>query len=76
MSYTFEIGDQDNRQPGRGAADFLIHTHGITVAWRVNEAQPRTLATTAAATSAMKSQATYNNGGTAGISGSSPTSGR
>ena len=68
VSYTFEIGDQDNRQPGREAADFLIHTHGITVAWRVNDKLNLNLGYNRSRNySYEKSQATYNNGGTAGI---------
>ena len=68
VSYTFEIGDQDNRQPGRETADFLIHTHGLTIAWKVSDKLNVNLGYNRSRNfSYEKSQATYNNGGTAGI---------
>ena len=68
VTYNVEIGHQDNRQPGREAADFLIHTHGLTVAWKVNDKLNVNLGYNRSRNfSYEKSQATYNNGGTAGV---------
>ena len=68
VSYNFEIGDQDNRQPGREAADFLIHTHGLTIAWKVNDKLNLNLGYNRSRNySYEKVQATYSNGGTVGI---------
>jgi hypothetical protein len=68
VSYNFEIGNQDNRQPERELADFLIHTHGLTVGWRINEKLTLNLGYNRSRNfSYEKSQATYNNGGTVGI---------
>jgi TonB dependent receptor len=68
VSYNFEIGDQDNRQPERERADFLIHTHGLTVAWKVHDKLNLNLGYNRSRNfSYEKSQATYNNGGTIGI---------
>ncbi len=67
ITYNFEIGDQDNRQPGREAADFLIHTHGLTIAWKVSDKLNLNLGYNRSRNySYEKSQATYNNGGTVG----------
>lgn len=64
VSYTLELGHQDNRQPGRERADFHIQTHGLNVGWRVSE----TLSVNGGFNrsrnySHEQSQATYNNGG-------------
>ncbi len=68
ISYNFEIGDQDNRQPERESADFLIHTHGITIAWKVSDKLNLNFGYNRSRNfSYEKSQATYNNGGTIGI---------
>jgi len=68
LSYNFEIGDQNNRQPGRELADFLVHTHGLTVGWKVNDKLMLNLGYNRSRNySYEKSQATYSNGGTAGI---------
>ncbi len=68
ISYNFEIGSQDNRQPERELADFLIHTHGLTLGWKVNEKLMLNLGYNRSRNfSYEKSQATYNNGGTVGI---------
>lgn len=68
VSYNFEIGDQDNRQPERERADFLIHTHGLTIAWKVSDKLNLNLGYNRSRNfSYEKSQATYNNGGTVGI---------
>ncbi len=68
VSYTMEIGDQDNRQPGREAADFLIHTHGLTVGWKVSDKLALNLGYNRSRNySYEKVQATYSNGGTVGI---------
>jgi hypothetical protein len=68
VNYNFEIGDQDNRQPERERADFLIHTHAVTVGWQASE---RTLVNLGLNRSRNfsyeKGQTTYNNGGTASI---------
>ncbi len=68
VTYNFEIGDQDNRQPGREAADFLIHTHGLTIAWKVSDKLNVNLGYNRSRNySYEKVQATYSNGGTVGI---------
>ena len=68
VSYNFEIGDQDNRQPEREHADFLIHTHGLTIAWKVSDKLNLNFGYNRSRNfSYEKSQATYNNGGTVGI---------
>lgn len=68
VGYTLEIADQDNRQPGREQADFLIHTHGLTMAWKVNDKLNVNLAYNRSRNySYEKSQATYNNGGSIGV---------
>jgi hypothetical protein len=68
IAYNFEIGDQDNRQPGRETADFLIHTHGLTIGWKVNDKLMLNLGYNRSRNfSYEKSQATYNNGGTIGV---------
>ncbi len=68
ISYNFEIGDQDNRQPERELADFLVHTHGLTIAWKVSDKLNLNLGYNRSRNySYEKSQATYNNGGTVGI---------
>ncbi len=68
VSYNFEIGDQDNRQPERERADFLIHTHGLTIAWKASDKLNLNLGYNRSRNfSYEKSQATYNNGGTVGI---------
>ncbi len=65
IGYNLEIAHQDNRQSERERADFLIHTHGLTLAWRVSD----TLTINGGYNrsrnfSYEKTQATYNNGGT------------
>lgn len=68
LSYNFEIGDQDNRQPGRETADFLVHTHGLTIAWKVSDKLNLNLGFNRSRNfSYEKVQATYSNGGTIGI---------
>jgi hypothetical protein len=68
VSYNLEIGDQDNRQPGREAADFLIHTHGLTIGWKVSEKLNLNLGYNRSRNySYEKIQATYSNGGTVGV---------
>jgi hypothetical protein len=65
ISYNVEIGEQDNRQPGRENADFLIHTHGLTIAWRASEKLTLNVGYNRSRNfSYEKSQTTYNNGGT------------
>lgn len=68
VSYNLEIGDQDNRQPGREAADFLVHTHGLTIGWKVSDKLAVNLGYNRSRNySYEKVQATYSNGGTVGI---------
>ena len=68
ITYNFEIGDQDNRQPGREEADFLIHTQVLTIAWKVSDKLNLNLGFNRSRNfSYEKGQATYSNGGTAGI---------
>lgn len=68
VSYNFEIGDQDNRQPGREAADFLIHTHGLTIGWKVSDKLNVNVGYNRNRNfSYEKTQATYSNGGTLGF---------
>ena len=68
ISYNFESGDQDNRQPGRDTADFLVHTHGLTIAWKVSDKLNVNLGFNRSRNfSYEKVQATYSNGGTVGI---------
>jgi hypothetical protein len=68
VSYNFEMGDQDNRQPEREHADFLIHTHGLTIAWKVGDKLNLNFGYNRSRNfSYEKSQATYNNGGTVGM---------
>lgn len=68
VGYTLEIADQDNRQPGREQADFLIHAHGLTLAWKVNDKLNVNLAYNRSRNySYEKSQASYNHGGTLGV---------
>ena len=68
ITYSFDIGDQDNRQPGRETADFLIHTHGLTIGWKVSDKLNVNLGYNRSRNySYEKVQATYSNGGTVGI---------
>lgn len=68
VSYNLEIGDQDNRQPERERADFLIHTHGLTIGWKASDKLNLNVGYNRSRNfSYEKSQATYNNGGTVGV---------
>lgn len=65
VGYNVEIAHQDNRQPEREAADFLIQTHGLTLGWRVNDKLNLSGSLSRSRNfSYEKAQATYNNGGT------------
>ncbi len=66
--YSFEIGDQDNRQPDRERSDFLIHTHTINFDWKVTDRLAVLSSINRSRNfSYEKSQATYNNGGSLGV---------
>jgi hypothetical protein len=68
IGYNLEIARQDNRQPERERADFSINTHGLTLTWRVNEKLSLNGSINRSRNfSYEKTQATYNNGGTANI---------
>lgn len=68
VGYNLEFAHQDNRQPERDRADFLIQTHGLTLAWRVNDKLAINSGYNRSRNfSYEKTQATYNNGGTFNI---------